>query len=203
MKPEMRHVAAEFEVRSEGEQSPVIRGHAAVFNSTTVIDNLFEERFAPGAFAEAVGADVLMVWNHNMDIVLGRTSSGTLRLSEDERGLAVENNPPKSAAREVESMQRGDVRGMSLRFRAKEQTWERRAGALPLRIITKAEVIEVSPTAVPYYKSTDIHVRSSADVMEELNSAAPIGPPAEDLTAIRQRFEFDRKREAALHPKGN
>lgn len=193
--PELRHMAVQFEVRADGDKQ-VVRGHAAVFNTPANIDGLFEEQFSPGAFSEFLrgGGDVVMLWNHNPDNILGRLSSGTLRIFEDERGLAVELDPPSSAAREVEAIIRGDIKGMSVRFRiqepAKDQSWEQRSGKLPLRTINRAGIIEVSPAAFPYYKTTDVSVRSSADVLSELNSdAALTGPPA-DLTSIRERFEF-------------
>jgi HK97 family phage prohead protease len=202
-KPEVRRIAVEFEVRSEGE-SPVIRGHAAIFNSPANVAGMFDEQFLPGAFTDSVrSGNIIMLWQHDPSNVLGSTASGTLKVSEDERGLAIECTPPRSAIRELEAIQRGDVRGMSLLFRNPVAKWERRSTGLPLRTISKADVVEVSATAIPIYRDTDISVRSSADVLKELNSAAPIEPPADNLTAIRQRFEFDRQ-EAEFHfRKGN
>jgi HK97 family phage prohead protease len=190
MKVERR--AFGFEVCSAGEK-PIMRGHAAVFGQEADIMGLFRERIDPGAFKSAIGRDdIRALWNHNPDYVLGRNKAGTLTLSEDDTGLAVEIDPPDTQwARDLMvSMKRGDVSQMSFGFRVKEQTWERVAGKLPLRIIRGVELFDVSPVTYPAYEGTDVSVRSSADVLEELNSAAPIEPPADNLTAIRQRFEF-------------
>jgi HK97 family phage prohead protease len=185
-----------FEVRADGEK-PVMSGHAAMFGQEADIMGVFRERIDSGAFKTAIGRDdVRALWNHNPDYVLGRNKAGTLQLKEDETGLAVEIDPPDTQwARDLMvSMKRGDVSQMSFGFRVTDQSWERVAGKLPLRIIRGVELFDVSPVTYPAYEGTDIHVRSSADVLAELNSAAPTEPPAEDLTAIRQRFEFDRKR---------
>jgi HK97 family phage prohead protease len=192
MKPELRHMPVEFEVRGEAD-APVIFGHAAVFNVPASVQGKFEEQFLPGAFADSLRSNsVVMLWDHDSRNVLGSTASGTLKVYEDEIGLAVECTPPRFAEREVEAIRRGDVRGMSLMFINPVVSWERRSVGLPLRTISKAGVVEVSPTALPVYKSTDVSVRSSADVLsEELNSeAAQTGPPADSLTVIRERFEF-------------
>lgn len=190
-KPELRHMPVEFEVRGETD-SPVIFGHAAVFNVSANVQGRFEERFLPGAFADSIrSGNIVMLWDHDSRNVLGSTAAGTLKVYEDEIGLAVECNPPRSAEREIEAIRRGDVRGMSLLFRKPEVSWERRSAGLPIRTISKADVVEVSPTAIPIYKSTDVSVRSSADVLSELDSeAARIGPPADSLTVVRERFEF-------------
>jgi HK97 family phage prohead protease len=189
-KPELRHMPVEFEVRGEVD-APVIFGHAAVFNKPATVQGKFDEQFLPGAFADSIrSGTVVMLWDHDSRNVLGSTASGTLKVYEDEVGLAVECNPPRFAEREIEAIRRGDVRGMSLLFKNPVVAWERRSVGLPLRTISRADVVEVSPTAIPVYKTTDVSVRSSADVLDELNSAAPIEPPADNLTAIRQRFEF-------------
>lgn len=196
-KPELRYIPAEdLEVRAAAAaagEKPMISGYAARFNQRTTIGGLFEEQFTPGCFTDTLrNDDCVMVWNHNPDIVLGRMSAGTLRCSEDEKGLMVENDPPEGASREVEAIRRKDVRGMSVRMVVQKESWEmpKNANTLPLRTIQRARLIEVSPTAFPAYKGTDIAVRSSADVLAGLNSAAPPEPPAESLTVIRERFEF-------------
>src|SRR5262245_46107276 len=102
------------------DDSPKINGHAAVFGVEADIAGLFWERIEPGAFTKAIGRDdVRALWNHNPDYVLGRNTSGTLRLSEDEKGLAVEIDPPDTQwARDLAiSIRRGDVSQMSFGFR--------------------------------------------------------------------------------------
>ena len=83
---------AALEVRAAGRR---LEGYAAVFDSEAPI-GAFRESIRPGAFraALATGKDVLALVDHDPARLLGRTGSGTLRLSEDSRGLAFELDVP-------------------------------------------------------------------------------------------------------------
>ena len=84
------------EVRSEGN---TLRGHAAVFGVLSEDLGGFRERIAPGAFNDvlAAGADVRLLVDHAPP-PLARTKAGTLRLYEDQTGLAFEADLPDNAA---------------------------------------------------------------------------------------------------------
>src|SRR5690606_41104900 len=66
-----------------------LSGYAAVFDQEIDIGGMFREVIRPGAFARAIaeGQDVVLLFNHDPSTVIARTSSGTLRLREDETGL--------------------------------------------------------------------------------------------------------------------
>ena len=85
-----------IEVRSDMEGQPMrFRGYAAVFNSPS--EPLpFTETIRPGAFKRSLnaGREVRMFVNHNTDLVLGSTRSGTITVTEDQRGLLVEGELP-------------------------------------------------------------------------------------------------------------
>ncbi len=94
MKVERRVVTQPVEVRAMGD-TPMLSGYAAVFNTDTVIAGMFRERIAPGAFTAAVREDdVRALFNHDPNCVLGRTTAGTLSLSEDQTGLRYQIDPP-------------------------------------------------------------------------------------------------------------
>jgi len=148
------------ELRAEGDESTKIVGHAAVFDKPADIYG-FEEVIRKGAFADAIKQDdVRALWNHNPDYVLGRTKSGTLRLQEDDIGLAIENDPPETqwAKDLMISMERGDVDQMSFGFVVEEERWSKRGEEPDLREIIKARLFDVSPVTFPAYEETDVQV---------------------------------------------
>jgi HK97 family phage prohead protease len=100
--------------------------------------------------------------------VLGRTTAGTLRLREDERGLAVEIDPPDTqVARDLMiSIDRGDIDGMSFRFTAVRQEWDDSAEP-PLRTIYEMELDEVSVVTFPQYDDTTVGLRSLDESRKE------------------------------------
>src|SRR5216683_5027231 len=100
----------------------LVKGYAARYGVLSqLIPPGFRERIAPGAFKRILAAnpDCVMLFNHDQNVVLGRTTSGTLRLREDSKGLAFECDLPNTqAGRETyESVQRGDLNGCSFAFK--------------------------------------------------------------------------------------
>jgi HK97 family phage prohead protease len=188
MTMERRALSAPIEVRGE---SRTIAGYAATFMSEAVIGNAFREQIAPGAFSGAIGADVRALFDHDPAHVLGRTTSGTLRLSEDERGLAVEIDlPDTQVARDLrESMARGDIDGMSFGFRVTEDEWDR-SGKMPLRTVRALELFEVSVVAFPAYADTEIGLRSLSSWLEQKqhNAAMAQARIAQRKAEMEQKF---------------
>ena len=158
-KIEMRTSPAEF--RADGE-SIKVSGYASVFNEETNIGGMFREVIAPGAFKDAVGRDdVRFLVNHD-GLPLARTSSGTLILKEDERGLYMETELDASdpdVQQIVPKMKRGDLDKMSFAFRATKQEWDE-SQDIPLRTIHEAELFDVSIVNDPAYGGTEIGLRS-------------------------------------------
>lgn len=163
---ERRHfVVADLRaVRAEGKPA-MISGHAAVFNSATDL-GWFREQIRPGAFADSIKADdVRALFNHDPNIVLGRNTAGTLRLGEDDKGLAIEIDPPDTQqARDlIVSMERGDVTQMSFGFFTEKEEWDESDRTSPLRTLIKVRLFDVSPVTYPAYPDTDVSVRSLDD----------------------------------------
>jgi len=160
MSIERRTAAGSFRVaaaQSEKSASPdQLIGYAAVFNEITTIGGLFRERIAPGAFRRAAASDdCRCLFNHDANQILGRTSSGTLRLWEDDRGLRYCCDLPTWATAIAESVSRGDVSQSSFAFQVQDEDWDF-TGPLPLRTIRSARLFDVSPVTYPAYDATTV-----------------------------------------------
>lgn len=156
---EIRTYTANIEIRSDDQEKRRIVGHAAVFNQIAGDERYFLEQVAPGAFSESIGKDdVRALWNHNPDYVLGRNKAGTLKLSEDEVGLAIEIEPPDTQwARDLmTSIGRGDISQMSFGFKVLKQEWDEEKN---LRTLKQVELWDVSPVTYPFYEGTDVALR--------------------------------------------
>jgi HK97 family phage prohead protease len=113
--------ADDLVVESRADGRAAIVGYAAVYNRLSLDLGGFREMILPGAFDKVLSRergrqDVVALFNHNSDIVLGRTSSGTLELSSDDKGLRYVVTPPVSRADVLELIQRRDVKGSSFAF---------------------------------------------------------------------------------------
>jgi hypothetical protein len=168
---------------------PQIVGYAAVFDQASTDLGGFVEYIQPGAFADVLATqpDVRALWNHDPNFVLGRTTSGTLQLVEDDHGLHMTITPPSTQwARDLlVSIQRGDVSQSSFAFRvaADGETWHHSQRGLPARTIVRvAELSDVSPVTYPAYSSTHVDVRAIeiAQRMAADDDGAPDGAHQDD-----------------------
>lgn len=176
--------APQFEVRQEGEARTLV-GYAALFNELSEDFGGFRERVAPGAFARSLGGDVRALINHDPNMILGRTISRSLQLSEDQRGLRVTINPPDTQfARDLlTSIERGDISQMSFGFRTINDHWEEIEGEV-VRTLIDVELFDVSPVTFPAYPQTDIAVRALQTWQEAQK------PPAPDHSIQRRRLDL-------------
>lgn len=149
------------EVRAASDGKRTLAGYAAVFNSDTTIGDYFIERIDPAAFNKTIGGDVLALVNHDTGRVIGRTKSGTLRLSVDNVGLQVEIDVPDTVdGRDLWTLvERGDISGMSFGFSVTKQEWDE-TGDIPQRTILEVDLYEVSACAMPAYTDTKLGIRS-------------------------------------------
>lgn len=180
-----------LQLRAAGETTgAILSGHAAVFDQLSEDLGGFRERIAPGAFAGTLGnADIRALWNHDPAIVLGRAGAGTLRLAEDDTGLAIEIDlPDTSWGRDAGiSIGRGDVNQMSFGFRALYDHWDEVNGEI-IRTLLAVELIEVSPVTFPAYPQTYVSARCR-DVLTATRGAldAAANDAARDCTDLYHR----------------
>ena len=167
--PELRTAVPE----AEGEARPHIVGHAAVFNRLSEMLWGFREIIAPGAFKDAIAkSDVRALLNHEPSFVLGRKKNGTLKLWEDERGLAIDIDPPETgwAGDLLVSIGRGDIDQMSFGFTVAEDSWDTVEGETRRTILRVDELFDVSPVTFPAYPETDAGLRARfAERIENLS----------------------------------
>lgn len=161
---ERRLLSLSPELEEREDANPLIKGHAAVFNSKSEpIFGMFREIIRPGAFDGLLGdPDVRSLINHDENLVLGRVGSKTLRLQTDQRGLYQETDPPATsyATDLMTVMRRGDVNQQSFAFTVDTENWRMENGEEIREIISFKQLFDVSVVTYPAYKATDAQVRT-------------------------------------------
>ncbi|WP_462379568.1 HK97 family phage prohead protease [Pseudomonas sp. Marseille-QA0892] len=146
-----------FSIEQKGR---TLYGYAALFNSETTVGD-FAEVIRPGAFARTLSAptaaNIRAIYEHDNRSLLGKVGSSTLRLREDDKGLAFELDlPDTSLGRDLaELVKRGDVSGCSFGFIPAKETW-----LSNLRELRDVDLYEITLTASPAYPETTVQVRS-------------------------------------------
>lgn len=225
MQPERRFTSASARVERravDGVEVPVLRGHAAVFDQWTT---LYEGRYwtwkevvRRGAFASAIAErqDVVGLFNHDRNYVLARTSSGTLALEEDARGLADSYELLDSQSNRdlvIGPVERGDISGQSFAFlprnkgdevvtrredgsvlieRPGERVTLRMEGDLLIeeRELLSVDLFDVSVVTTPAYSGTDVGLRSAM--------IGPFNPEARTAEARTLLDTVGRRRRRSL-----
>jgi uncharacterized protein len=165
---ERRFFSDTVEVREE-EGNQYFEGYAVRFNSVTDL-GYFSEEVAATAFDGVMGDDVRGLFNHDPDVVLGRTASGTMQVSKDEKGVKyrISYNPEDPDHKRVmEKVKRGDVSQSSFAFSISDESWSKRDGK-EHRVIEKIKRwYDVAPVTYPAYADTTVAARS----IESMNEA--------------------------------
>jgi HK97 family phage prohead protease len=175
-----------LEVKEDENGRTVIRGYAAVFSSDSQDLGGFVERILPGAFDDVMRTNPDVFGKYNHERVIGRTSSGTMKLSVDARGLRYEISPPKAAADVVELISRGDVRGSSFAFRTKgdSERWYKDDQGRMIREIRKFDFLgDAGPVDSPAYLATETYVSKRALDMAKAEEQ-PAEPVEERAAAV-------------------
>lgn len=183
------------DVRTEGN---TLRGYAAIFNTLSEDLGGFRERIAPGAFADVLAdADVRLLVDHKPP-PLARTKAGTLRLSEDERGLSFAAElPDTSYARDLrESVKRGDLDGMSFRFAVKPDGEEWQDDVRTIRRVDR--LMDVCLATYPAYPAASVELRTRPNPeteehgpMEQENREG--GLAVEDRSAVSSEPNIEQR----------
>lgn len=185
-KKEVRFLQGQVEVRKgDGDKkSRTISGYAAVFDSDSE-DMGFIERLDKHCFDGVIEkSDVVALYNHSEDPgVLARSvyGEGTLKLKVDHKGLRCEFEAPNTQLGNdmIESVERGDIRGMSFAFTVEKDHWEHDDKGNYRRTIVKvSRLYDVSLVVTPAYSATSVETKGldelkAQELLDQHKEAAP------------------------------
>lgn len=169
-KIEIRSFPVEFRADAE---NPKLMGHAALFDVLSEDLGGFKEQIRKGAFANSIQVDdIRALFNHDSNYVLGRNTSGTLRLTEDDLGLAIEITPPETQfAKDLMALiGRGDINQMSFGFIVNVDEWDNTDPKNVIRTLVDVSLWDVSPVTYPAYPQTEIGIKSTRDIFSDFQS---------------------------------
>ena len=159
--------------------SRILSGYAAVFNSESKDLGGFTEMISPTAFEGVIErSDVFAVLDHDRNKVLARSKmgKGSLELNIDSKGLQFRfESPNTTLGNDVLSMvKRGDLTDASFCFTVEDESWQKREDGSYLRTINKiGDLFDVSVCYNGAYPEsyTEVALRSLDKFKEELRAA--------------------------------
>lgn len=162
------------------------------------------ERLMPGCFDDVLSTrpDTRLLFNHDPNCILGRTSNGTLELSSDKTGLRYlgQLNDTTIGLDVAKHLDRGDITGSSFSFAIAPdgEHWrdERQPDGtlLTIREIARVqELADVSPVTFPAYVGTSAGMR-----VDGADPATMKMPPRAPDPAVAAKIEAMRKRAAEM-----
>lgn len=201
---EVRYTINDFEIRNNKDSNTkTIDGYVTKWNSRSqLIHGEFYEKVAKGAFAKSLEENTIKAfWNHRSDFVLGsnknKIKNNTLRLKEDDIGLNFEIDLPNNTWGNdaYESIQRGDVDGVSFGFFVRDDNWEYlKDEDVYERTLLDIDLFEISPTPFPAYLDSEVGKRSIEnlpDTKEQREEQRRIKQEKEELLKEFEKLELE------------
>jgi HK97 family phage prohead protease len=174
-KLERRNIkATEIRIAPGADGSQILTGYAVRFNSPSIDLGGFTEICSPGMFTRTLrdSPDVLMLRDHNSSQLLGRTTAGTLTLTQDSNGLAFSVTMPKTAIAKdtVENVRNGNLNSCSFGFNVPSggDKWTTTPDGAALRTLLDVNLAEVSITSFAAYPATSVSLRSAPPEIRSL-----------------------------------
>jgi uncharacterized protein len=156
------------EVRAGGMKT--LSGVGCCYRSWSQDLGQFREQVLPGAFTRSIasGQNVDCLRDHDDALLLGRTSSKTLTLSDSTSALGFSCPLPDTVVgRDVQTMcERGDLHQCSFAFSQADDDWDRGSDGMMYRTIRAAILHDVSVVANPAYLAPSCSVRTLAEDQE-------------------------------------
>lgn len=179
MDKELRYLQIQnMEVRNKSDTNEkIVVGYVVKFNERSqLIYNEFYEKVSKGAFAKSIEQNTIKaLWDHNTNLVLGSTRAGTLKIEEDDIGLKFEIILPntETGRNAFESIQRGDVDGVSFGFYVRNDNWEYlKDEDIYERTLLDIDLYEISPTPFPAYETSEVAKRTIKNLKKDNNKEA-------------------------------
>lgn len=162
-------------VRDSSDSSMKIKGYALQFNEASQ-PIPFIEYIKPNALDNVDLSDVMLLYGHEYNSILAKTTAGTLSLTVDEIGLAFTAILPDTTLGHdtYNNIIAGNLSGMSFGFTIADDDWLMNESGDAVHIINSIESIsEISVTPIPAYSETSVEVTRSLEKFkkrgEEMN----------------------------------
>lgn len=165
---ELRHAfcSSKMTCREEQDGGKHIEGYFVVYGQETELwDGCFEQIKSGAADASIQSNDIRAIFNHNTDVVLGRSSAGTLKIRSDEHGLYgdILINEKDAQAMDIWArVERGDISGCSFGFFPVRESYTIDSDGAYHWVVEEADINEISVCTFPAYPQTEITARKKA-----------------------------------------
>jgi HK97 family phage prohead protease len=164
----------------------------------------YREVLRPGCFDRflATEGDVLARMEHDSKLLLGRRSSGTLRLTADQVALHYEVDvPDTSTGRDLSVLcSRNDINATSFAFYvadASGERWSVKPDGTLLRELLDLDLVDVSPVSSPCYPSATVRAK---ELMSRTLRRWDLGLRADAARAAATMRSGVRSRPGDPHP---
>ena len=181
-----------LEFRAE-EDNNVVVGYGSVFNSMSNDLGGFREVIAPTAFEGRLEDDVRFLFNHDPNMLLARSTNGTLKMSVDEVGLRYEAViPDTSTGRDVLTLLRNNTLNQnSFAFVVEDDSWEVRDG-MNIRTINKVSMLaDISLVSYPAYNEAKTVALRSMEEWKKTEEEKVMKENLEKEKEEREKEEMD------------
>lgn len=160
MEKRLFNIENRFETKEDGQE--VVVGYGSIFNSRSENLGGFYEYISPAAISEETIAksDVRALINHDQNLILARSTTGTLNLTVDEKGLKYEFDIPETSYGKdlAINMQNGNLNQSSFAFTVASNgdEWSTDEDGNDIRTITSIDrLYDVAVVTYPAYSQAD------------------------------------------------
>jgi len=158
MEKRIFNIENRFETKENGVESVV--GYGSIFNSRSENLGGFYEYISPTAISQETidKSDVRALINHDASLILARSTSGTLDLTVDEKGLRYSFEIPETSYGKdlAINMKNGNLNQSSFAFTVGSDVWSTDDNGNDIRTITEIDkLFDISVVSYPAYSQAE------------------------------------------------